>query len=133
MGWVGGGEREKRTTAIGRGRHGATNLRWYNIKAFATRVSGASVGFGAPGLHFGGASRPCGHPTPSIHPPYPTHPSFYSLLLFVLPLGGGIERERQWCPSHTTQSTPSLPSSLREFSAALPCAGLFWPLAQLLF
>jgi hypothetical protein len=33
---VGGGEREKRTTAIGRGRHGATNLRWYNIKALAT-------------------------------------------------------------------------------------------------
>ena len=47
---VGGGERAKRTTAIGRGRHGATNLRWYNIKPWPSGV-GASVGFGAPGLH----------------------------------------------------------------------------------
>ena len=113
---MGGGEREKRTTAIGRGRHGATNLRWYNIKP-SPRGVGASVGFGAPGLHFVVL-----HGRVDIqHPPSTTISTPLLQSPIIRPPVGwwDRERERQWCPSHTTQSTPSLPSPL-EFSL-LPC------------
>jgi hypothetical protein len=102
------------------------------------RGVGASVGFGAPG-----ASRPCGHPTPSCHHP----PLFSPLSTHTPPLpSSSLFPPVGWksrvcvcvlaasCPSpptnhhthtHTPQSTPS-PRCCSLCAAA-------WPLAQLLF
>ena len=120
-GGVGGGEREARTTAIGRGRHGATNLRWYNIKPWPRGV-GASVGFGAPGLHLVVLHGRCGHPTPFLFPPHPPfliHTTFSSLFSFGYSSRWVVRKgERQWCPSPPTNHHTPPPHSQHLLLAA---------------
>lgn len=142
-------EREKRRWEVARERRGRRRL---DVAATGRPISvgttlkpwprprgvGASVGFGAPG-----ASRPCGHPTPSCHHP----PLFSPLSTHTPPLpSSSLFPPVGWksrvcvcvlaasCPSpptnhhthtHTPQSTPS-PRCCSLCAAA-------WPLAQLLF